>query len=73
MIGLVALSPAVIVFTFLLVMFYIFVDGIHQNHTNPAQRQPVSEAVHRRRTKNIGSCATKSGATRTPTTTKKAW
>ena len=73
MIGLVALSPTVIVFTFLLVMFYIFVDGIHQNYTNPAQQQPISETVKRRRAKNIGNCATKSGATRTPTTTKKAW
>lgn len=72
MIGLAALSPIVIVFTFFLVMFYIFVDGIHKNYTNPAQQQPVSEAVQRRRTKNIGTCATR-GATRTPTTTKKAW
>ena len=29
MICLAALSPTVIVFPFLLVMFYIFVDGIH--------------------------------------------
>ena len=72
MIGLAALSPIVIVFTFMLVMFYIIVDGIHKNLTNPAQQQPISKAVQRRRAKNIGTCAT-CDTTRTPTTTKKAW
>lgn len=49
MIALVACSPIAFVFGFGLAFFYVLVDGIHQNLTNPAQRQPISDRVLRRR------------------------
>ena len=49
MMALAALSPIAVVFGFGLAFAYIVGDGIHQNLTNPAQRQPISDRVLRRR------------------------
>ena len=49
MTALVACSPIAVVFGFGLAFVYVVVDGIHQNLTNPAQRQPISDRVLRRR------------------------
>ena len=49
MIALAALSPIAFVFGFGLAFAYIIGDGLHQNRTNPAQRQPISDRVLRRR------------------------
>ena len=49
MTALAACSPIAFVFGFGLAFAYIIGDGLHQNRTNPAQRQPISDRVLRRR------------------------
>ena len=49
MTALVACSPIAVVFGFGLAFFFIVVDGLHQNRTNPARRHPISDRVLRRR------------------------